>query len=200
MEEVESLSVAVEQEAAANLAEIRAIEERQPAPTSDTERGPARDDRGRYQSANPPLNEDSLRHRLDIEELKNARLISDALADGLIHPSDEMDPSLWAKAFEGRQRAAERTGGSTTTQPVESESESTDSEPEPDQAGGADVELVSAYNQRAQAFVQDHPDFGQVIDGLELPARIAKTVEQAILEEENGPSNRVRTGKESGVG
>ena len=83
---------------------------------------------------------------------------------------------------------AERDGGhSTPPAPAESESESTDSEPEPDQAGGADVELVSAYNQRAQGFVQDHPDFGQVIDGLELPARIASTVEQSILEQTNGP-------------
>ena len=186
-------SSAVEQVEQANRAEIAAVEERTPVPEAGAEREPARDDRGRFQPK--PLDENSLRSRIDLEEVRNARLLSDALESGLIIPDDEMDMSLWAKSFRGRLAQAERSGGSTPPQPVESESESTDSEAEPGPAGGPDQEILNAYQQRVATFAAENPDFSEVVGELALPRHVAPVVELAILQEALGPQIAYQLGR-----
>jgi hypothetical protein len=150
---------------------------------------PARPERtadGRFAPAKP-FDENELRNRIDVEEVRNAELIDRALQSGLIIPDDSMDASLWAKAFRGRIAQAERESHSTPTQPVETESESTDSEPEASQASGSEQAILDSYRERAQAFAAENPDFSDLVGALELPPHIAPAVELAVLTEVNGP-------------
>jgi hypothetical protein len=176
-----SLAAAIEQEQAANQAAIAALEEREPVrEVGGAEREAPRDDRGRF--ASQPLDENELRNRIDLEQVRNAELLDRALQSGLVIPDDQMEPELWAKAFKGRMAARE---GHSTTPPVESESP--DSEPEASQASGTEQTILDSYRERAQSFAAEHEDFSELVGAMELPPSVSAAVELAILTESNGP-------------
>ena len=211
----EELAAAVEQEAAENQAAIRAVEERVPAPEAEAEREPTRDAHGRFVAdADPKPNPDNfddwdtmaeaqsrwaarqelgkqsrdqvLSNRVAKETYATRLLREQALAAGLIEPSDDMDTKTWRSAFEAKMAKADGTAPPPLDlagiPPADSEPES-----EPDQDSGADQQLLDGYHQRAQAFTELHPDFPDVIANLELPPHVAPAVELAILGEECGP-------------
>ena len=131
-----------------------------------------RDERGRFSSR--PFDENELRNRIDLEEVKNATLLSNALENGLVIPDDSMSPELWRKAFEGRMKQQERDGTAATPTSARppreylAEEESAEPEPEASQAEDADQAILTAYNERAAAFAAENPDFSDVVGSLEI--------------------------------
>ena len=161
-------TAAVEQEASANLAEVVAVEEREPS----------RDEQGRF----APSKDRELSARVDAESYRTAILRDQAIKAGLVEPDDSMPPDEWKRAFEARQKA--HADGSAAT-PVEPEPEAADGDDEPQMA--RDREMLDTYHQRRASFESQHPDFNQKVSGLELAEGISRSVQVAILEEPRGP-------------
>lgn len=206
-------TVAGETQEAANLAEVLAVEEREPAPDQPAEREPARGANGRFVVERDPRPDpaafddwDSLQEaqsrwaaRQEISSKGRDQLLSDRVASesyrtrllrdqavraGLVEPSDEMDSKTWAEAFKARQARAD---GTAAPAPVGLELGEPEAESAPPEAGEADRQIVEGYNQRVASFESEHPDFRQVVSSLELGEDISRAVEPAILQEERGP-------------
>ncbi len=122
----------------------------------------------------PRSNEDALRSRIDAEDVKNATLLDDALKNGLVELTDDMDPKLWAAAFKGRLARAESDGGPAphAVEPGTGES---------DEVTNRDQEILDSYHQRRESFQAEHPDFNDVIGRMELSPAVAPGVELALL-------------------
>lgn len=132
---------------------------------------------------------DKLTRRAKLAETESRFWKEKALAQGSVELSDDLPSGEWARAF--RSRMASRDGnGPSFVHLAASDGEPAEPSPkgERSQPESSEEENEASYQERTANFLAQHQDFDQVVNQISLRTDLGPAVEQAIMEDENGPA------------